>query len=294
MVKDYSFSNAYVARREILAIAGDIEGAAAILERYLELHDDPQGWALYGETLMMLGREASARAAFRCALGRWPSMHIKDVIDARAACTVAIVDDVQRVLYVPIPKCGSTTIKDYLGEAIFGEASGLNSHARMIRLQRVVSFADLETIYREYFRFAVLRSPADRLNSYYYGNIRKGLLRRDSWNRESLRGLSTEPSGQEFMKKFFEYRRIFPDVRNHTNPLHLYVSGSPIKYFDVIYGQEELEQCRNALERVYEKDIKQRRLMDARYDGERLVMGDDIVQFYSDEIAMMSPDSSSS
>lgn len=279
--KIFPFSQAYIRRSETLKTNGDIDAALEILERHLEQFDDPQAWALYGETLLMSGREIAARAAFRCAVGRFPAMHVKDVIEAYQGFTVAIVDEESRLVYIPVAKAGSTTVKGWLSEAMFGETTDINAHEKMRRLQRVIRISDLSTVYREYFKFAVIRPAQERLSSYYRGNILTGMLKRDSWDRDEIEGLPTRPNPEIFTERFFDLRRVFPDFRNHTNRLELHL-GADLSLYDQVYTMATLDECRSMLAKRYKREIAAARKMASEGD-QTITLNVAMVNFYAAE-----------
>lgn len=205
-----------------------LDEAIAVLEDFLRDRDGPYVWCALAQAYRMAGKDVVSRAILRSAVLQIPDPHIVDLIAARVPYTKALVIDEHKLLYVTIPKCGSSSIKDAFILASGGELQGNKSHFNVAHLTRLVSFAELDEKYADYTTMAVIREPQDRLRSYWRKNVQtENSLRQEGHSRARYYGLSTLPSYREFLSKFHDYRRVFIDCRHHTDSLIGYLGNRP-------------------------------------------------------------------
>ncbi len=93
-----------------------------------------------------------------------------------------------------------------------------------------------------YWTFTVLRDPAKRLLSAYSKRV---LYHRDmqensrAYLRAALRGLSTSPSVDVFLRKLARYRDFSHSIRSHTDPVSTFV-GPELSLLDAVYRTDQL------------------------------------------------------
>ncbi len=204
-----------------------LDEAIAVLEEFLRERDGPFVWCALAQAYRIAGKDVVSRAILRSAVLQIPDPHVVDLIAARVPYTKALVIDEHKLLYLTIPKCGSSSVKDACILASGGALKGNESHFNVAHLTRRVSFAELDHKYADYTTMAVIREPQDRLRSYWRKNIQgEGSLRQEGGGARYY-GLSTMPSYREFLSKFHDYRRVFIDFRHHTDSLIGYLSDRP-------------------------------------------------------------------
>jgi len=278
--KGYFFSNLYNDYDRVMR-SGDIERAQGLLEDYLKRHDDPNAWMIYGQILLCLGHELAAKGIFRNCYERAASIHIADVIHADCEATVAFVDDSRKILYVAIPKCASTTVKNYFVRAIYSKDPHESSHSYLNNMMRVVNFDEFDSKYSDYFRFTIVRPATDRVTSYFYGNISRGILKNNTWGIDELCGFTTNPLLGQFLEDFFSYRRVFIDVRHHTDPINAYLPKRAS--LDAIYSIREIDEVRSLIEDIYHVKLEAAKLMVGAEAVENVRFSSEMQSFYSQE-----------
>ncbi|SCB49324.1 sulfotransferase family 2 domain-containing protein [Rhizobium multihospitium] len=278
--KGYSFSNLYNEYDRVMRL-GDIEQAYVLLEAYLKQLDDPNAWMIYGQILLCLGHELAAKSIFRNCYEHAASIHIADVIHADCEATIAFVDDSRKLLYVAIPKCASTTVKNYFVRAIYSKDPYESSHDHLNNMMRVVKFREFNKKYSDYYKFTVVRPAQDRISSYFYGNILKGALKNNSWGLDALRGITTKPSLSQFLGDFFSYRKVFIDVRHHTDPINAYLPEKTS--LDAIYSINQIDEVRSLIEDMYHVKLEASRLMIGAKATEDVHFSSEMVTFYERE-----------
>jgi len=213
------------------------EEAKAVLVGFLEDHDNPALWAKLAWVYRVLGEPLGARAILRNIVLKLDHPHIMDIIAAKVPYTKIIALDDLKVVYVNIPKCGSSSIKDAVLLANQRELRGETSHYHVREFEKIVPFTALDGEYGGYTKFTVIRPPRARLRSYVAKNIiEASSLVKEAHGRSSFYGLDTRPSYDTVLKRFAEYRNVFDDFRHHTDTTIGYLGLEKGRYthiFDV-------------------------------------------------------------
>ncbi|WP_065331657.1 sulfotransferase family 2 domain-containing protein [Tritonibacter mobilis] len=240
---------------EILSAAYEKEKKGVFLERL-------------GQIQINLGNDVLARSLMRDAFQTFGTCHITNIILSEIAATVAIVDDEKKLLYIPMPKCGSSTVKNYFTQAMFGEAYGELVHFRHPEIYRVVYPEDLKTRYADYMKFCVVRDPVSRVASYFLTNVAGGSLRREVSGENTFLGLRTNPGPLEVSKDFELFRSTFMDFRHHTDAMSSYVREM-LPDMDRVYSISELHEVKELLEDKYSVSIPDQKSMVGSSDKEK-------------------------
>lgn len=221
-----------------------LSDSKALCEKYLERYDRPELWMAYADILLKSGEQTIARAILRNIVHRIPNIHIKDIITAGVPYTKVVVVDSFKWIYFPIPKCASSTIKDWVSLIFKNQLFGEASHSQIGEFYRVVSFSELREKYADYEKVAVHRPAMDRVRSYFHGNIdqRKSLLK-ESRGKATYFGLTTNPDYEFVLDNFSNYRSVFHDFRHHTDSLVGYC-GYNNRNLDRVYRMEDLDALR--------------------------------------------------
>ncbi|WP_416409230.1 sulfotransferase family 2 domain-containing protein [Agrobacterium rosae] len=284
-IKNYAFSTMY---NELVfhMSSGEIAMADAVLERYVGQNtNDADAWMLYGQMLYRKGLHQPSRAIFRNYCFESNSPHVSDVLHAQNGAVVAIVDDVRKFLYIPMPKCANTTIKNYIYYGLTGENCGLAIHEKMSILNRIVHVDELTNKYNDYFKFSVVRDWRQRIMSYLHGNIERGYLRRNSFDLETFCGISTSPSINDVFSSFFEYRQYFLDFRHHTDPMSWYITH--VEGLDALFSMDSLDDIRAFLEWAYRVEIPSMHEMRSETIHADIQIPSDIATFYENDEAIV-------
>ena len=208
--------------------------AIQLLEGFLQGADDIPIWYKLARLKMMVGEDMCARAILRNIVQKMPEPHILDVIAAKVPFGRPLVFDESKIVYFGIPKAGSSTIKDALLVSQGRERRGELSHFHTRQWARSVPFAELETKYKDYYSFTVVRHPIARIRSYWTKNIRESRsLVDESRGREVFLGLSTMPEYDEILMKFRHYRAVFRDFQHHTDALPGFIGRKPSRLTQV-------------------------------------------------------------
>lgn len=244
----------------------------AAIELVLEEHErnpSAKSLELLGEYHINAGQNVVARALLNQCYREYGQLHITNLIFCKIPTTVALVDDDKKILYVALPKCASSTIKNYFTFARFGKTYGEQVHFNHGDMYRLVTAEDLATRYKDYYKFTVVRDPVSRLVSYFSSNISNKALRREAHGQQEFMGLSTTPGPVVVAQRFQQYRQMFIDFRHHTDPMTGYLRNMrPL--LDDICKMSDLPRIRERLSEAYGVTIADERSMTTKENFELL------------------------
>ncbi len=234
------------------------------LENY-EISTSNNMLMLMADLYVVDGQRTVAENIFKSLHYQGVKLHVTNLIYAGIDATVALVDDKQKLLFIPIPKCGSSTVKNYFTTAIHGDYLGERVHFAYPELYRVVSTADLATKYADYYKFSVVRDPIKRVVSYFTHNVDDGSLAQEAFGVNNAFGCPTRPGPFQVRQNFERYIQIFKDFRHHTDPIGGYLN--PFKgQMDKIYQMSELDELRLMLSDKYNCKLTDERAMVSKSD----------------------------
>jgi len=149
--------------------------------------------------------------------------------------------DKQKLVYFPIPKNASTTIKKNIYEYQHSKDI-INPHPFFENPSIKINCSNLKEL-KEYYKFAVIRDPIKRLLSYYNKNIveAKSLLTRGYKGKRAF-GLDLNPSLNEFIEKLEKYQYCFNDVFHHTLLQNAYLKRMDLDFATDISNMNELSE----------------------------------------------------
>lgn len=230
---------------------GAPESAAEVLQYYSSQYKENSTlWSHLSDYFIMSGEMAEAKSAAETSIDSTKRPHVKDIITAGKKASLALVDDEKKILYVNMPKCGSSTIKNYFTKAKFNESYGEFVHFHHLDMYRYVEHSEFKSKYADYFKFTVLRDPIKRVYSYYTKNVLTKCLHRETNGLQFSHGHPTQPGARYAIYNFHDYRRLFVDFRHHTDPLVGYI-GNDLSIFDAVYDIKECDSVREHLEELY-------------------------------------------
>ena len=263
--------------------------AQAILWRFLEDRDHPAVWLKLSRAYRLLGDPIASRAILRNVILRVGDPHIMNIIAARIPYTKVIVMDNIKVVYVNIPKCGSSSLKDTVLLANKRELRGNTSHFHVRDFEKTIPFTDLDQAYRDFKRIAVIRHPRERLRSYFAKNIDEASsLVKEAGGKPTFYTLSTRPTYNEMLAKFRQYRNVFEDFRHHTDSLVGYLGQDRLRYTHV-FNLKDIDQAMKLLNPGAEEMPKIHNMASKNTDHDAYNIDAEmedklIARFYSDEI----------
>ncbi|MCB2136828.1 MAG: sulfotransferase family 2 domain-containing protein, partial [Rhodobacteraceae bacterium] len=253
------------AAKRIMFLDQSIDGALDLLLEQYERAPSRYLLEVIGDFYAISGNLVAAQSVFKSLYYEKADLHVTNLIYAGLPATRALVDDKKKLLYIPIPKCGSSSVKNYFTAAIHGKTYGETVHFQHADLYRTVSADEIETRYGDYFRFALVRDPIKRLVSYYIRNVVGGSLRREAQHQAEFLKMPTRPGPRQFAFGFHQYRQMFKDFRHHTDPICGYLDPFQGK-LDRIYTMAEIGELREKLSEIYECNLEDDRSMVSKDD----------------------------
>ncbi len=256
-----------VAARRLLFQEQAAEPAIELATEFYERTGDKLILDLIGDFHVVAGKRLLAESIFRSLDAQGYQTHVTNLIYAGIDATVALVEDSRKMLFIPIPKCGSTSVKNYFTQALFGKFYGETVHFQHAELYRIIRPEDLTTTYRDYHKFSVIRDPISRLTSYFMHNVARGSLAREATGLATFQGLSTRPGPRQAQAEFQTYRQLFKDFRHHTDPINGFL-GPFLGDLDMIYTMSDLDDLRQRIAHAYGCDIPDARAMVSKQGDE--------------------------
>ena len=241
----------------------DINNALELLFEAQETKPEQRTLELIGEYYVNLGQPVVARSIFRDCYESYGRLHVTNLNYARIQATTALVDHDKKLLYIPLPKCGSSTIKNYFTFARFGKMYGEFVHFKHGEMYQIITATDLATKFRDYKKFTVVRDPISRIVSYFTSNVVNRALRREAHGCETFMGLSTTPGPRVVARHFHHYRQMFVDFRHHTDAMSGYLRDM-LPHLDSVFKMSDLPQIRQLLSESYSVEIPDEKAMVTR------------------------------
>lgn len=173
---------------------------------------------------------------------------------------MAIINEEHKIVYYSIPKvaCSSQKLAHYRllhGKPFAREDTGgkgihdiYGSPKFDLGEHRVLRKAG-------YWSYAIVRDPIERLISAYANKVIdadvitvRAAKEKSALKRLEANGLPSKPDLETFALNLETYRRICPEIRQHTRHYH-YFLGRNLKVFSVIFPIEDMQKLRRALSR---------------------------------------------
>jgi len=165
------------------------------------------------------------------------------------AAYIATFDE-PAIAFVPMPKCGSTSIKAHLLK-IAQNLTTPNPHPFFENPLFNTSAKKIED-YPNHYKFVVLRDPIDRFLSYYNNNILTQQSLSVRYKKQSIIfGLETQPEINQLIRQWREYCFVFEDFRHHTLPQSAYL-GQSLTGFNDVFLLEDIGKLLNKLTQLYQ------------------------------------------
>ncbi|MGK7919729.1 MAG: tetratricopeptide repeat protein [Trichodesmium sp.] len=196
------------------------------------------------------------------------------------------------LVYLPIPKCASTTLK-----YIFYSLKFNQKYSQPIEdiHQLWYSYTDvLESLQNldNYFKFTVIRDPIKRLLSCYKNRV---LHHKSLWLK-SVRGklenadLKLEPDINYFVENLENYFQISDAMIHHASPQNKYI-GKDLNTYDLICPIENLENLRQIISQKAKVEIEFPRLQTG---GPKITLQDlteksltKLIEFYAEDYQLL-------
>lgn len=179
---------------------------------------------------------------------------------------MAILFEKIKIAYFDIPKVASSSVKLALHEIETGESlldkENIEGAIHWIYPSRRIHGKSDHLLYRDYWKFAIVRDPLKRLMSAYSNRIvyhkdqYRGKLSR---TRSLLLGIPLEPEINTFFTSLKRYRLQSGSVRHHTN-LAEYHIGKTLSNLDAVYPIEKIDLLAAEIEKRTGKRVEFPRL----------------------------------
>lgn len=230
-----------LAKKAQQLFASEEAGAALeLVDEGLAREEHIRLWRLKARLLVFFERDAEATAILARVLPTAWFPGFWEVAQSGLAQSYVLLSKAHKVAYFPVRKCSSTSLHNVMAVLNGHAPKGENVHDN-VRQYHVIKRDHQREHLAGYYSVLVVRSPVDRIRSFYQGNIvGRDHLVRDTDGKERFYGLNTKPSYEEFLADFHGYRRTFLTVRNHTDPLTRYVGGD-VGAFDWIGNVRETD-----------------------------------------------------
>lgn len=207
------------------------EGATEALERIQELFervDHPAIRRFYCRLLVHFGRDDEAKNILTPVIRQIYQPGFWELGLVNVGISKVVWSPKYKFMYFPVPKCGSTSVKNVF-RILEGDANrGEGVHDIIDPLYRWMDRKNVRAKVPRAWRFAIVRDPMVRVRSYFRGNIEaRDALVKAARGRDSYYGLSTRPAYAEFLDNFDAYKRVFITVRQHVMPLCDYLGTDP-------------------------------------------------------------------
>lgn len=215
----------------------DFDGAWGLVQEGLEQSGHPRFKRFYGRLLVHQGRDDAASEVLTAIIEQ-----IYDPGDWEIALvegwSKAFLYEQGQFAHFPIPKCGSTSVRNLFVQLLGREPMGEGAHDYMKPYYQSFSRDEKEG----WLKTLLVRDPIQRVRSFYHGNIcGRDALVKDTGGRDHFYGLPTKPSYDLFIARLEDYRRVFVPVRQHLLPITQLV-GEDKDYFDWVGKVEDISK----------------------------------------------------
>lgn len=217
----------------------DYDQAKSLLAEALEKSSHPRFKRIQARLYLFEGNEVEAADVIRAVLPDvWQPGSWEVALAANGMCRARVLE-AQKILYFPLRKCGSTSLMNMMkiieGEGAQGEGIHAEDHKKT-----PIKLNEMAVNFSGFFKYTVVRSPIDRLLSFYHGNIvaREHLMVEHD-GAQTLYGLPTKPELDFFLENLRRYRQISISVRDHTEPLTSSIGTDP-SVFDWVGGLDNM------------------------------------------------------
>ena len=237
------------------------EAALALVEERLATGEHVRLLRLKARLLVFFDREAEAGEILQRILPNAWHPGFWELAQSGLPNSYALLSKNHNVAYFPVRKCSSTSLHNVMALLDGGVPKGEDIHGSVASYEMIDRRAQRQRL-ADYMSVLIVRSPIDRVRSYFEGNIAgREHLELDTGGKDSFYGLSTRPSYEEFLENFQAYRRTFITVRNHTDPLTGYV-GADASVFDWIGNTSQTNELTDILSQ--RSSLKLPKLQDMR------------------------------
>lgn len=269
----------------------DLEKAVSLLEPG-QAESHPRLRRFLARLYMAQDREGEAAAVMQAIIPVIADPGLWGLALCGCQQTRAITATGARAMFVPVPKCGSTSMTN-----LFAVVRGRTAAGEAILADKnqydIVTFVDFTEAYGDYERLLCVRHPFDRLVSFYQGNIvdRDHLLVEVPGNKTHFFGLSLKPSLDDFVANLSSYRRFITTIWFHTAPL-VHFAGANETLFTHIFGIKDMRAQVERLTKKFGVTFERETRDMARQSGQDVRLTDGqkarLTDLYADDISRFS------
>lgn len=159
-----------------------------------------------------------------------------------------------KILYTPIPKNGSTSIKYFIAEKL-KLSSSENPHEHFGNPYFNFNLYDSATL-EESKKILILRDPLSRMKSYH----KKNILEASSLNNEignftlqKIYGLELQPSLSTFIQNLWQYVFCFDDVFHHILPQAAYIQN--LNEYDFVCELKDIDEAVSFVSKTMDNSV---------------------------------------
>lgn len=181
------------------------------------------------------------------------------------------------LIYIPIPKNASTSLKHAMHYLEYSEPFDLSNY-RDYGYQSLHDFynkqkdslTSVDTLKKQSaYCFTVIRDPVERFLSCYGNRVFKLGDLQKSKPKLNRHGLSDKPDLDTFVLNLTEYRRIHSGIRHHTK-LQSNLLGGTLEYFNKVFPFEQMNSVKNML-KSFDSSLT---MKNRKSDGPKFKLGD--------------------
>lgn len=155
--------------------------------------------------------------------------------------------DAYKLAYMALPKAGCSSVKRALAELDPAVQLPPRSDAAEVdlwhRIYRTNRFrAGRWALYRDHFRFCVVRDPAKRLMSCYTDIVAARGALSHSPRVRAAGDLPLDPSPDAFFTRFPRYRRLSSLIKHHVLEAEIFLGPDLAGDYDRVYRTDEMDE----------------------------------------------------
>lgn len=243
----------------LLVSMGKREEGINILSHTTDLFpNSDKPYAALGAALLLTGEKEQAQKCFVRAVEINEFAPSWQFFAAGRTAADIIALEVPNVAYIPMPKCGSSTIKAHILKLSQG-VNTINPH-QFFENPFFKTTGQSISIYSKAYKFVVVRDPIKRFLSYYNNNVVKlGSLGEPYAGATEVFGLKTKPELNSLIELWDDYRYVFDDFRHHTLGQAAYFGT--LSDFDDVYPLESIGELLGKLSKFFNSEALPEHLM---------------------------------
>ncbi|MGD1703203.1 tetratricopeptide repeat protein [Dapis sp. BLCC M229] len=283
----------YKSLSQFLVEINQVEGAIAVLKATIDRFPEDASVNLkLGNILADKGETESALKHYSQAIKINPNQPARIYRALKLEVFRVLKFEELELVYLPIPKCASTTLKHTFYSLKFNqEYSGTVEQIHQLWYPYTDVLKNLKNL-DKYFKFTVIRDPIKRLLSCYKNRVlhHKSLWLKSVRGKLENAGLKLEPDINYFVENLENYFQISDAMIHHASPQNKYI-GKDLGIYDLICPIENLESLRQIISQKAKVEIEFPRLQTG---GPKITLKDlteksltKLIEFYAEDYQLL-------